>query len=161
MTKKSRCLVARLDAESRPSATSIFAISIFAEDEYRSYLFFMLPPEDDLEARKSAWDAMHVLFLDTDVDGLYLDDAARKCAETRYSLEDLELIFWREVYPTMRSNLWDVAGAWAPFNGQDLKAAILKRHRFGRRIWFRSLRSYPTEYWGKLSAKIIQLRGAD
>ncbi|MEO1660909.1 MAG: hypothetical protein AAFR51_07975 [Pseudomonadota bacterium] len=120
----------------------------------------MLPPEDDLEARQSAWDAMHVLFLDTDVDVFYLDDAARKCAETQYSLEELELIFWREVYPTMRSNLWDVAGDWTPLGTESLSKAILKHHKFGRRVWFRELRSHPTEYWNKLRGKVVGLRDA-
>lgn len=121
----------------------------------------MLPPEDDIEARLSAWDAMHVLFLDTDVDSLHLDDAAKRCAKTQYSIEELELIFWREVYPAMRSNLWSVAGEWTELDIQALSDTILKRHKFGRSVWFRQLRSYPTEYWNKLRAKVILLRGAD
>ena len=120
----------------------------------------MLPPEDDLEERQRAWDAMHVLFLDTDVDAFYLDDAAKKCAKTRYSMKELEVIFWREVYPTMRSNLWDIAGEWTPLDIEGLSKAILKRHRFGRRLWFRDLRSHPTEYWNKLRDKVVRFRNA-
>lgn len=119
----------------------------------------MLPPEQYLEARQGAWDAMHLLFLDTDVEGLHLDYAATKCAETQYSVKELEQIFWSEVYPTMRWNILDPFGEWTPIDIENLTEAILHRHKFGQRIWFRRLRSHPSKYWNKLKSKIVLLRG--
>ena len=64
----------------------------------------MKKPEDDLEARKVVWDAMHVLWLDTDVDEIYLPTSAAQCAKTAYTIAELEQIFWHEVYPVMWPN---------------------------------------------------------
>lgn len=120
----------------------------------------MQSPDDDLKRRQVAWDAMHVLFLDTDVDRFYFDDAAKKCADTDYSLNELEQIYWCEVYPTMRFNLWQVAGEWTPSDIESLSDAILERHKFGKRIWFRHLRRYPFEYWKKLRSEVQNLRSS-
>lgn len=98
----------------------------------------MPPPEEDLRRRQVVWDAMHVLWLDTDVDEFYFDAAARTCAKTDDSLDELEEIYWREIYPAMWSNLRATAGVWQPLDPESLSEIILKRHTFGRRPWFKS-----------------------
>lgn len=101
---------------------------------------------------------MHVLWLDTDTEAFHLEAASRTCAATDYAIEDLELIFWNEVYPVMWRNLWSVAGEWAPLKPEELFSEILKNHRFGKRIWFKSLRRSSCENWEKLEAKVTALR---
>ena len=118
----------------------------------------MLPPQKDLNRRQLVWDAMHVLWLDTDVDEFYVEHAAQTCAKSDYSLKELEQIYWREVYPAMRPNLWSPTGEWQPFDTDSLSEIILKRHKFGRRVWFKSVRSYAITYWTKLKAQIEALR---
>ena len=120
----------------------------------------MLPPEKDLERRQIVWDAMHVLWLDTDIDEFHLAGAARICAKTDYTLEELEQIYWLEVYPVMRSNAWGPAGEWQPFDTNDLIKIILERHKFGRRLLFKSMRWYAMHYWTKLKAQIEVLRSS-
>lgn len=120
----------------------------------------MLPPQEDLSRRQAVWDAMHVLWLDTDVDEGYINGASRQCADTDYSLDELEQIYWCEVYPAMRGNLWHVAGEWSPIDIESLSTAILKSHKFGRRIWFKPLRRYPMMNWTKLKSKIELLRSS-
>ena len=84
----------------------------------------MKRPEEDLVNRTIVWDAMHLLWLDTDVDEFHFDDVAKICAGTDYTLNELEKIYWAEVYPCMRYNLmpWDVAGEWL---AQDSKSCLL------------------------------------
>ncbi|ACT59596.1 DUF7079 family protein [Hirschia baltica] len=118
----------------------------------------MLPPEADLEKRQIAWVAMHVLFLDADVEADYLLSAAQTCAKTDYSLKELEQIFWNEVYPAMRLNIWSVAGEWCPLKSEDLTQIILRKHRFDRQIWLKGMRRYPLEYWEKLKNEVCQIR---
>ncbi|MEP6020701.1 MAG: hypothetical protein ABJ251_19685 [Paracoccaceae bacterium] len=118
----------------------------------------MKRPEDDLEARKEVWDAMHVLWLDTDVEGIHLATSAQCCAKTAYTIAELEHIYWHEVYPVMRSNLWSVAGEWQPLELDALSAEILKRHRFGRAIWFKRFRHEANENWKQLRSKIEAAR---
>jgi hypothetical protein len=123
-----------------------------------AYLVGMKRPEDDLAQRQVVWDAMHVLWLDTDTDAFHLEAAARTCAATDYAIEDIELIYWNEVYPVMRRNLWSVAGEWTPLRPEALYAENLKHHRFGKHIWFRSFRRVSCENWEKLAAKVTALR---
>ena len=120
----------------------------------------MKRPEEDLVNRTIVWDAMHLLWLDTDVDEFHFDDVAKICAGTDYTLNELEKIYWAEVYPCMRYNLipWDVAGEWLAQDSKSLSEAILQRHKFGKRTWFKRKRSYAHSYWEKLSSAIIQNR---
>ena len=118
----------------------------------------MKNPEDDLEARKVVWDAMHVLWLDTDVDEIYLPTSAAQCAKTAYSIAELEQIFWHEVYPVMWPNLWSVAGEWTPLDLDVLSAEILKRHKFGRTLWFKRFRHEANEIWKQLRSQIEAAR---
>ena len=120
----------------------------------------MNSPEEDLVNRTIVWDAMHLLWLDTDVDELHFDDVAKICAGTEYTHGELKKIYWAEVYPCMRYNLipWDVAGEWLPLDSKILAEAILERHKFGKRTWFKRQRSYAHSYWKKLSSAIMQNR---
>jgi len=120
----------------------------------------MNPPEKELEKRIVVWEAMHCLWLDTNVEGFYFDRAAKICAKTNYSIDELEKIFWAEVYPTMRYNLmpWDVAGEWLPVDSESLAEVILKRHKFGKRTWFKKQRKYAFSHWEVLSSEITTKR---
>jgi len=118
----------------------------------------MKRPEDDLKARQIAWDAMHVLWLDTDVDAVHLDDAAAQCAQTAYSISELEQIYWQEVYPAMHSNVQSIAGEWAPLALETLSAEILKRHKFSRSTWFKRFRPMANRNWDKLRSRIVKIR---
>lgn len=118
----------------------------------------MKRPEEDLENRRVIWDAMHLLWLDTDVDEFYFQDVAIACANSPYSLDELEKIYWSEVYTCMRHNLWGIAGEWQPCESNSLAREILKRHRFGKTIWFKQQRKYAFEYWKSLSDAVALMR---
>lgn len=53
-------------------------------------------PSQDLEDRTIVWDAMQMVWMDTDVE-LLLDWIVGVCAGSKYSLQELESIFWNEV----------------------------------------------------------------
>ncbi|MCG8442534.1 MAG: hypothetical protein MI723_12065 [Caulobacterales bacterium] len=120
----------------------------------------MRRPEEDLADRRPVWDAMHVLFLDTDVEALHLASSAIACARSKYAIGELERIFWGEVCPAMRVNIWSVAGEWAPLDRDRLAELILARHRFGRPAPFRRWRVYPRRMWAKLAAAVTEARRA-
>ena len=101
---------------------------------------------------------MHVLWLDTDVDKFYFSDAAIKCARSEYTLNELRKIYWCEVYPIMRHNLWDVAGEWMPIDPASLSEEIMRRYNSSRIIWLKPLRTYAYHYWEKLSSEITKIR---
>jgi hypothetical protein len=96
----------------------------------------MTAPEDDIENRLPAWNALQMFFMDTDP-AFLLDSIGATCARSPYSVGEIEQILFNEVLPTCRLNMFaGVAPEWAGFEAEWLKSRILKKHRFGRsRPW--------------------------
>src|SRR5580692_7565286 len=58
--------------------------------------FRMLPPEQDLADRRPIWNVLQMFWMDTDPEE-ELEYAARVCAGSKYSVPEIEEIFWNEV----------------------------------------------------------------
>lgn len=117
-----------------------------------------MAPYEDIEARKPIWDSLQMIFMDTDP-GLFLGDMAKTCAASKYSIEELKEILFREVFPACRSNLFMIpVPEWAGFEIGSLSQRILKKHRHGKRMPF-VLRRYTAQWWRKLEPEIRLLRG--
>jgi hypothetical protein len=58
----------------------------------------------------------------------------------------------------MRLNLLDIAGEWCSIDIESLSAEILKRHKFGKKVWFKRRRNYAWHYWTVLSSQVQVLR---
>ena len=116
----------------------------------------MLPPEEDVADRTPVWDALQDLFMDTESEDSY-GFIARRCADSKYALEDLERILFNEVFPALSFNLLSIAGEWRGFQTDWLVARILKKHKFGKRApWV--LRSYVKDAWSEIEPQISALR---
>lgn len=127
----------------------------------------MTPAE--LAQRRPLWDAMSDLFLDTEV-RFFIPSVVRVCATSHYTVEQLERIFWVEVFPLGIGNLLQVAGEWGMLKLDE--AALVRRAEAGRsptvsklvsgwmvahewdgvRTLVEVLRSEPTERWPVLEA---------
>jgi hypothetical protein len=79
---------------------------------------------DELAQRRPVWDAMSDLFLDTEV-RFSVPSVVRTCATSHYSLEQLDRIFWVEVFPLAIGNLLQVAGEWGLLKLDE--AALVRR----------------------------------
>ena len=113
----------------------------------------MLPPDQDIVDRLPIWEALQIFWLDTGP-AHDLRHTARLCATSKYSLAEIEQIFWNEVRPALCANLHSVAGEWAGFDSGWLAARILQTHRFGKRLPARRLHPGETECWKRLWAEI-------
>lgn len=113
----------------------------------------MKAPELDLANRVPIWDAMQMLFMDTDPED-WLQHIADVCAASAYSMEELEAILFNEVLPACRSNLFILPGGeWRGFAPEALQQMVLQKHRFGRRKPL-LLRHYTAEFWRELKPMI-------
>ena len=116
----------------------------------------MLPPEEDVADRTPVWNAFQDLFMDTESDDEHAY-IARRCADSKYTLEELESILFKEVFPALKFNLLQIAGEWRGFQTDWLVERILKKHSFGKRApWF--LRSYVKDAWSEIEPQIQALR---
>ncbi|MEZ5584011.1 MAG: hypothetical protein R3F37_15855 [Candidatus Competibacteraceae bacterium] len=118
----------------------------------------MIHPEHDLEDRSVVWDYMQNFWMDTDSTVL-LPEVGRICAESKYSLDELEAIFWNEVRPAVSFNMAMLpAPEWAGFDVEWLKQRVLKKHRFGRSLPRKWLHPYSASWWSRLRVEIENYR---
>ena len=97
----------------------------------------MKPAFDDLPNRRTAWEALSDLFLDTDT-SLSRPWRVQVLAATPYTVEELEQILIWEVEPVCRWNMLGIAGEWFGFDLDRMQRRILGRLR--RPMWLR----YPS-----------------
>jgi len=100
-----------------------------------------------------------MFWMDTDPE-LFFADAAKVCAASKYSMSEIEAIFWNEVRPAVRSNLRGLAGEWTGFEIEELAQRIRKRNRFGSRLPIKVLHPVNT-WWEKLRREIETRRGQE
>lgn len=113
----------------------------------------MQSPENDINDRTPVWDALQMLFMDTDVTLSY-DYIVDVCGSSKYSADDIEAILFNEVMPAVRFNMLMLpAPEWCGFETEWLKKRVLKKHRFGKRrpLWFRL---YTNSHWKTLRPRV-------
>jgi hypothetical protein len=101
---------------------------------------------------------MQMFWMDTDP-AFEITPAAKTCASSKYSIEELKLIFMNEVRPAVQFNLY--AGPvpeWTGFELEWLTQRILKKHRFGKSLPLRLLNPYSYGWWYKLENAITKER---
>jgi hypothetical protein len=121
----------------------------------------MLHPAEDTEDRSPLWDYMQNFWMDTDP-GILLPEVSRVCAESKYSLDELEAIYWNEVRPAVKFNMFMLpAPEWAGFELGWLKERVLKKQRYGKPLPWKWLHPYSDSWWRKLRAGIVSLRSVE
>jgi len=119
------------------------------------------PPDRDLEERAVVWEWMQHFWMDTDPLPLF-SRIVDVCARSKYSLHDLESIYWNEVMPAVAFHLWLLpAPAWAGLESDALQGRVLKKHRFGKKLPRRWLHPYANEWWKKLRAAVSEKRESE
>jgi hypothetical protein len=113
----------------------------------------MFPPEKDELDRRPVWDALQTFWMDSDAN-LDLTRVAELCANSKYSLADVEEIYWNEVRPAVRFNLVSLAGEWAGFDIDWLAQRIIDGHCYGKRLPRKYLHPHSSLWWHRLSSEI-------
>lgn len=95
--------------------------------------------------------------MDTDVTLSY-DFIARRCADSKYSIDELENILFNEVLPALRFNMFILpTPEWAGFHTDWVVKRVLSKHLFGKRKpWI--LRRYTQAHWIHIRQKIQEIR---
>lgn len=117
----------------------------------------MRPPAEDLQGRVPVWEALGELFLDHEPD---LEQLARICAESPYSLRELDQILFSELWPALSANLRSPAGEWAGWDQDWLTERVLARHRSGsaRLWWLNPAKRFYCSDWVGVRRAVVQRR---
>ena len=114
----------------------------------------------DLTQRRPVWSALSELFLDTDI-APTRHHIVQVLAASPYSIDELEQILIREVYPVCRGNLSGVAGAWSGFDEEWLENEILKGSSSLSKVWMRCLARLfvpRSSEWHTLKRLVVERR---
>jgi hypothetical protein len=84
-------------------------------------------PHGDLTHRRPVWDALSVLFLDTELTEADIAASAMILARSPYTNEELAAIYHAEVAPVCESNIGMAPGFWAYFPDRWVEQAILSQ----------------------------------
>ncbi len=95
-----------------------------------------------------------MVWMDTDVEE-YLPDMCAACMRSVYDIEEIEQIFWNEVYPAVAFNKWALIGDWQGYDDDSIRKLVLQRHRFGRRLPWRWLHRYEASWWERLKTELL------
>jgi len=113
----------------------------------------MQAPEYDITDRAPVWDALQMLFMDTDV-SLSYDYIVNTCKSSKYTIDDIEAILFNEIMPAVGFNMWMLpAPEWRGFELEWLRERVLKKHRYGKRRPL-PFRRYTISHWNKLRPRI-------
>lgn len=127
---------------------------------------------EDLTGRLPVWRALTNLFLDTKIDGNELVSIANVCASSSYSIENLNSILFKEVFPAFESNLIAVyGGEWCGWTDDEIVEKIQAADNFFSRIRWANPIYFPvyfpryfeikheiSELWKQIKNKIIEIR---
>lgn len=93
--------------------------------------------KEELEIRKSIWEALSLLYLDAELQDYDYTYIARKLSKSNKSIEELKAINTYEVYPALKYNLFSVAGVWQGFNIDWLNEQCTKNYYRRNKVFFR------------------------
>ncbi|SFN90771.1 hypothetical protein SAMN05660284_02498 [Formivibrio citricus] len=117
----------------------------------------MKPPHEDVEFRMPVWQALGEFFLDNEPN---LEYVARVCAESPYSLGELDQILFNEVWPALSPNLASMAGEWAGWDREWLTKRVLEKYKTGssRVWWLNPAKLFFCSAWFSVRKEIEQRR---
>lgn len=115
----------------------------------------------DIDVRRPVWSALSDMFLDTSLQPTDIARIARALAASPYSLEELDAILLREVYPACFTNMISIAGEWGGFDPDWLEARIRRGPSWSRWIWsalFARWGTWTSRDWRKIRRAVEALR---
>jgi hypothetical protein len=85
---------------------------------------------------------------------------AKVCAESPYSLRELDRIMFCEAWPALIANLYSMAGEWSGWNEEFLVNRILSKYRLRLHIWWRlnPLKLFYCWKWGHVKSLVKRHR---
>ena len=114
--------------------------------------------------RRTAWELLSRLFLDTDYTDAELDALAADLARTGFSTPELEDILFDEVYPACARNLSNPIGDWSHYDPAWLESEItgrpIRRTTGLRRAWRRCRLCTLRGHWWAHVRNALSLRAS-
>ena len=116
----------------------------------------MVASEVETTDRSRMWHLLSAFYLDEHMTSHQLSSIAARCAESKYTIEELDIIMFREVYPALIHNTWAPIGEWVPWSEEEVAARVRKcRYQPTPVRWWQFI---TWRDWSRLKCQVRQLR---
>ena len=113
--------------------------------------------QSDLADRKPIWNALQMFWMDIrPIDEL--ESAIVVCAESKYTITELEHIYWHEIYPVVSHNLTQPIPEWTGYDIEELTKLVTSTATKSKPIKFKFLHLHANHWWYKLARGIKKRR---
>lgn len=121
----------------------------------------MISAREDVEHRFPIWKACSDFFIDNELNECDINHIVNVCADSKYTMRELEKIMFLEVWPAFIINLFSVAGNWTGWSDEYIKERVLAKYRF--RLYFswrlNPIKRFYCSRWEEVELRIKDLRG--
>ncbi len=117
----------------------------------------MKSPQLDLDDRKPIWDVFQMFWMDIEPTD-ELDSAIVTCARSKYRLNELEHIYWNEVYLIVSPNLTQPLPEWTGYDIDELAKLILSKSNNLKVVKFKHFHFEANKWWKKIASGIKEYR---
>ena len=104
------------------------------------------------------WHLLSAFYLDNQLTPEHLSNIAVRCAESKYTIAELDVIMFRDLFPALVQNLWAPAGEWLPWSEEFVAMRVLKyRHEPTPVRWWQFV---TWRSWARLKRQVRRIRRA-
>ena len=102
------------------------------------------------------WHMLSYFYLDHEMTHEHLSWVAERCAKSPYTVEELDIIMFRDLYPALIQNRWSPVGEWLPWSEEFVVARVHKyRHKPTPVRWWQ----FPTwRKWNWVKRAVRRMR---
>jgi len=112
--------------------------------------------EAETTGRSKLWHLLSEFYLDETMTPQNLSRIAARCAESKYTLAELDVIMFRELYPAFVLNYWAPIGEWSPWSEEEVVARVRKYRCQPTPVRWWQLFIWGD--WSRLKRQVKQLR---
>jgi hypothetical protein len=115
--------------------------------------------ETDAPERSELWWRLSEFYLNEQMTPENLSYIAARCADSKYSSAELDVIMFREVYPAFIQNVWAPLGQELPWPKEVVVARVGKfRHPPTYVRWWTLQFFFARRDWTSLKRQVVELR---
>lgn len=114
-------------------------------------------PRLDSEDRKPIWDALQMFWMDIEPSD-ELENAIATCAKSKYSILELEYIYWNEVYPAVNQNFTQPIPEWTGYDIEQLTELIIANADRIKPIKYKLFHFRVNNWWKEIASGITKYR---
>lgn len=126
----------------------------------------MVVENEFINSRKSIWECMSMVYLDTELSENEIDHIVSTLSNSSLTVEEIKQIELFEVFPTLKYNMMATAGEWQGFDEEWLHEQCLKNYYKRKSKMWRTFVTFQSNaffkdrliLWNRIIEKVKSIR---